>query len=88
MTTIFQLNGYYWVAAETLDDATACYIQAFGVDDIDDPCALDDSDLDVLEVGDSEGEYGERGNLYTFRKMLELKLLAETPPFVFACTEF
>ena len=83
---IFSMNDCDWMAADTIEDATAEFIKEYGGDgSIEDPHELTDDDMDRLILHDGEGERPD----CTFREGLS-RMVSEgvTFPIFFASTEY
>jgi hypothetical protein len=85
---VFAMNDCDWVAAETLEDAIKTYAQMIGTgfdpeDDLSDPHALTDEQMDKLMFTDEDEKKR------TFREQLNRMIEAgEELPGFFATTEF
>jgi hypothetical protein len=92
---IYQLNDCDWVAANTMEQGIAWYLELVGgtrEHDIENPRELSDVELDTQTFRDVDGKYGPENGRYTFREGLRLMLSSiserERPPFLFCSTEY
>ena len=89
---IFSMNDCDWMAAETLEEATAVYLRDFGggldADEaLDQPHEVSEAGMDRLRFHDDDAETPE--DYRTFRQELQVRMArGDKFPCFFASTEY